>query len=386
MQTYTYSSPNSSTNKAICWLFCTVIDNFGDIGVSWRLAQELHKRLGWHVYLFLDNIIALHTIMPQAPKQLPAEFRGIHLRQWHEAQYADFQAALSPNIIIEMFACTLPNSVRDIIRHKKPVWLNWEYLSAEDWAIRSHQMPSLQHDGSQKYFWQMGFVPASGGLLREINYPIAIPKSETATQKQPEIHIFAFGYPSDIWTKWCATLAAQKRPIVLHTAGGHIINSLKRVQFVPHDALMKHGDSHTQSSLKIISQDFVPQDQFDALLQQYDINIIRGEDSFVRAQYAAKPLFWHIYPQAEHAHLDKLDAFWHTYWQHIGTSPFQAAFTALSNELNGAHVLNDKQRTEYWATLLDQQHEWQQAAQRWQQFLFEQPDTVSQLQNWLAAP
>jgi uncharacterized repeat protein (TIGR03837 family) len=35
---------------------------------------------------------------------------------------------------------------------------------------------------------------------------------------------------------------------------------------------------------------------------------VRGEDSFVRAQWAQKPFVWHIYPQGDDAHLPKLDA------------------------------------------------------------------------------
>jgi hypothetical protein len=35
------------------------------------------------------------------------------------------------------------------------------------------------------------------------------------------------------------------------------------------------------------------------LLWLCDLNFVRGEDSFVRAQWAARPLVWQIYPQQE---------------------------------------------------------------------------------------
>jgi len=35
----------------------------------------------------------------------------------------------------------------------------------------------------------------------------------------------------------------------------------------------------------------------DRLLWACDCNFVRGEDSFVRAQWAAKPFVWHIYPR-----------------------------------------------------------------------------------------
>jgi uncharacterized repeat protein (TIGR03837 family) len=50
---------------------------------------------------------------------------------------------------------------------------------------------------------------------------------------------------------------------------------------------------------------------------------VRGEDSFVRAQWAAKPLVWQIYPQQERAHWPKLEAFLDLYCE--GLSPATAA-------------------------------------------------------------
>ena len=54
---------------------------------------------------------------------------------------------------------------------------------------------------------------------------------------------------------------------------------------------------------------FVEQREYDRLLWLCDLNLVRGEDSFVRAQWAARPFVWHIYPQDDCAHLDKLRAF-----------------------------------------------------------------------------
>jgi hypothetical protein len=53
---------------------------------------------------------------------------------------------------------------------------------------------------------------------------------------------------------------------------------------------------------------FVSQDDYDRLLWLADLNFVRGEDSFVRAQWAEQPFVWQIYPQADNAHLEKLDA------------------------------------------------------------------------------
>ena len=69
------------------------------------------------------------------------------------------------------------------------------------------------------------------------------------------------------------------------------------------------GAPYTRGASTLHAIPFVAQDAYDRLLWACDLNFVRGEDSFVRAQWAARPFVWHIYPQAEDAHLRKLDAF-----------------------------------------------------------------------------
>lgn len=59
--------PSERKTAPICWLFCSVIDNYGDIGVSWRLAQILQRELGWQVHLWLDDEAALRALSPACP-------------------------------------------------------------------------------------------------------------------------------------------------------------------------------------------------------------------------------------------------------------------------------------------------------------------------------
>ena len=54
---------------------------------------------------------------------------------------------------------------------------------------------------------------------------------------------------------------------------------------------------------------FQPQEHYDRLLWTCDCNFVRGEDSFVRAQWARRPFVWNIYPQEGGAHWAKMHAF-----------------------------------------------------------------------------
>jgi uncharacterized repeat protein (TIGR03837 family) len=73
------------------------------------------------------------------------------------------------------------------------------------------------------------------------------------------------------------------------------------------------GAAHTRGALTVRIVPFVAQPDYDKLLWACDLNFVRGEDSFVRAQWAGKPFIWHIYPQDENLHHKKLRAFLHRY-------------------------------------------------------------------------
>ncbi len=68
-------------------------------------------------------------------------------------------------------------------------------------------------------------------------------------------------------------------------------------------------DARSDSALTLTTIPFVDQDDYDRLLWSCDINCVRGEDSFVRAQLAARPFVWAVYRQADDVHLRKLAAF-----------------------------------------------------------------------------
>ena len=305
----------NTTPPYTCWIFCNVIDNFGDIGVSWRLARVLQRELGWQMHLWTDDFPSLQALCPDLAS-IPNIHQGIGIHAWQADHAEDTDTAPTPDIVIETFACELPDNVQTIIRRHRPLWLNWEYLSAEDSNERLHLMPSPQAGGIQKYFWFMGFSEKSGGLLRERDYAESAGFNTEALRRQLKLPTknasewLLFGYQSDIWAKWLTMWQQAGQPITLLLAGTQIIASLKNSGLVPQNALLEDGDVYQSEHITLIKIPFVPQQDFDKLLNLADGAVIRGEDSFVRAQLAGKPFFWHIYPQEENIHLDKLHAFW----------------------------------------------------------------------------
>ena len=119
---------------------------------------------------------------------------------------------------------------------------------------------------------------------------------------------------------------------------------------------------------------FVPQPDYDELLWACDVNFVRGEDSFVRAQWAARPMAWHIYPQEEDVHHVKLGAFLDIYCAGLAAAP-AAAVREFFRAWNGDGALTG----ELWERWLGFLPELRCHALQWQKKLIKQQDLCSRL-------
>ncbi|MGL5199703.1 MAG: elongation factor P maturation arginine rhamnosyltransferase EarP, partial [Aeromonas veronii] len=158
-------------------IFCCVVDNFGDIGVTWRLARQL-KREGniaapsneVQVRLWVDDLTSFARICPGLdPAQDGQWVEGIYIQHWHETLPSDMNPG---KVVIEAFACELPAPFIELMasQPKPPCWINLEYLSAESWVEDCHGLASPLRVGNKslnKYFFFPGFTAKTGGLLCE---------------------------------------------------------------------------------------------------------------------------------------------------------------------------------------------------------------------------
>lgn len=123
-------------------IFCKVIDNYGDVGVTWRLARQLVEEHGQRVRLWLDDLRPLPKLWPAVDAALDTQVvAGVDVRRWCMAQ----PPAIDADVVIEAFACHLPETSLPALADRQPrsVWLNLEYLSAEDWVNDCHGLPSI---------------------------------------------------------------------------------------------------------------------------------------------------------------------------------------------------------------------------------------------------
>ncbi len=310
-----------------CDIFCRVVDNFGDIGVTWRLARQLASEHQMKVRLFVDDLASFQKIEPAVVRAMATQtISGVNISGW------DAATAPPASLVIEAFGVNLPEPyVRAMAGcAPPPVWINLEYLSAESWVATHHLLPSPHPQLPLcKYFFFPGFTKATGSLIRERDL-IASREAYQADNTEEALRILLFGYPN--------------------RAAANLLGAWERMPqgvrcLVPAGALaaqiLMHASQLPQPSgkLAIVSSPFCSQADFDRLLWDEDVLFVRGEDSFVRAQWAAKPFVWQIYPQDAGAHWVKLEAFLALYCRGLDDDAARAV-TALWHAWNAEDAGN----------------------------------------------
>lgn len=301
-------------------VFCRVVDNFGDAGVCWRLARQLAREHGLAVTLWIDDVASLARIVPGlAPDAADQATAGVRVRRIADPPPGD---APLPDVVVEGFGCGLPEAYVAAMAAapKAPVWIVLEYLSAEPWIDASHGLPSPHPRlPLTRWFWFPGFTRRSGGLLREAmlldtrdafrSDPPAHAAVWEAAGHVPDpdaLHVSLFCYANPALPGLLDAWAEGDEPVVCLVPEGVARSELDQWAggAVPH-----RGAPLTRGRLTVVVAPFVDQDAFDRRLWISDLNFVRGEDSFVRAQWAGQPYVWHAYPQEGDAHLVKMDAF-----------------------------------------------------------------------------
>lgn len=345
-------------HQPLSWdLFCRVIDNFGDLGVCWRLATDLGAR-GERVRLWVDDVSALAWMAP-------AGASGVQLLHWT----ADIVVPEPGDVVVEAFGCDPPQDfvARMAQRQPPPVWINLEYLSAESYVKRCHGLPSPRSAGPGKglvkWFFYPGFDAGTGGLIRERGLMAARDAFDAR--------------------KWLCANGFEPRPgervLSLFCYDGaplpQLIDALARQ---PTLLLLTPGAAQrgvrpllagAGPLLRCRELPWLGQHDYDRLLWACELNFVRGEDSFVRAMWAGAPFVWQIYAQQDAAHATKLEAFLDAFLAGAD-APTAAALRALWRAWNGLGR---------WPAQLPDGTRWVAQSLHWRRQLLAQTDLVTQL-------
>jgi len=368
---------NSGVTTGKLWdIFCRVIDNYGDIGVGWRLSVGLAAR-GERVRFWVDDPSALAWMAPiGAP--------NVEIRHWTQPIQTE---GLAPgDILLETFGCEIdPEFIAAYAdwtraRGQKGLWINLEYLSAESYAERNHGLPSPVMTGSGaslcKYFFYPGFTAATGGLLREsdlaerearFNRAEWLQQKGLAWQGERLVSLFCYEPPAlaDLLNQLATDPQATRLLVTAGRATAAVVACiLDKMRLQP-----------LWNKRELLSISYLPpltQVDYDHLLWACDLNFVRGEDSLVRALWANRPFVWQIYPQHDDAHHRKLEAL----LEMLDAPPSWRAFHRVWNGVNSRTDGKASQSSQLPDLALDS---WQQVVISAGQQLRQQDDLVTQI-------
>lgn len=317
------ANKNQATSLA---LFCKVVDNYGDIGICWRLARQLHHEHGISVTLWVDDLQSFRRICPEVMVGVDVqEVAGVTARHWRD-QDGEFGTGDVADVVIEFFGCDIPPGYIAAMAQcsPRPVWLNLEGLSAEAWVEGCHALPSSHPRlPLTKYFFFPGFTNKTGGLLHEASLEAerrrfqSDPSASAAflsrfgvsaeEMDSLKVSLFCYGHApvSALFDQW----RNGDTPVTCFVPEGVAAAAVQA--FFGEEA--NAGAVCARGELTVRILPFIAQPDYDKLLWACDLNFVRGEDSFVRAQWAGKAFIWHIYPQDENLHHVKLRAFLNRY-------------------------------------------------------------------------
>ena len=333
-------------------IFCRVIDNFGDAGVMWRLARSLTGE-GFAVRLIIDDtdtLCALAGCPAKTPADLIGKGEAIDVVLWEKA-WDSGECPLQPaEVVIEGFACRLPQDYERKMAATRPLWFNIDYFSAEDWIESCHLVPSIEpKTGLVKTNYFPGVTPRSGSLIIEKDYEAQeslYKKSLSAKNGSDPLRVFFFAYPYGPIESMAEAMihCGHKLEVsVSQCEAGRLLSA----------SLLK-----TESKdITVKTLPFVAQKDFDQLLWVSDIAFVRGEDSAARAMIAGTPFLWHIYHQEDDVHMVKLKALEKRFEKHFTDKALFAAWCELQEKMNNGTFDRD-----LFKVLLEKRAEWQKAS------------------------
>jgi uncharacterized repeat protein (TIGR03837 family) len=328
------TSTSAEASPGLRWdIFCRVVDNLGDAAICWRLARQLANEYSLAVRLWIDQPQALSRLVPGTrPGQMQDR---VSIEYWRDddSRLTLTEPEQLADVVIAGFACELPAGYRHCMTLRRPVWINLDYLSAQDWVDSHHGLPSPKADGLTEYFFFPGFTPESGGLLCEADL---IDRCERFDRNPSARFDFlrSIGIDAEPGERFMSLFCYSDSPVA------DLIDGLTAIEGRVPAATVMAGKTVMPVSWRLLIPEgiapelsvrcgvrrvpFLSQTDYDQLLWSCDLNWVRGEDSLVRALWSGRPLIWQAYRQSGEAHRPKLEAFLNR-WLKIAKLPEPAA-------------------------------------------------------------
>lgn len=325
-------------------LFCDVIDNYGDAGVCLRLCRDLCVK-NYQVTFFCNNLETLSKILTKEDRESPL----LKILPWPK----ETEEYSLNKVIIQAFSVRLPSFILEKIKKEHCEVINLEYLTAETFAEDCHTLPSFA-DGMQSYFFFPGFTKKTGGVVIEDNF-----LSKIRNKTQSSDYMTLFSYENNKVMTFLNNLKKVGSLNKVLVFEGKPLDNLNKLL----GTNLKVGDTYQFDNLTIVVKEMVGQDEYDTILANAKINLVRGEDSIVRAMITGVPFLWHIYPQDEDAHKFKILALFERMKEYCQNKDAVEKLQKLTLSYNGfSDYINDFDIAEFM-------EDWQEISKQWSENL-----------------
>ena len=323
-------------NKII--ILCKVVDNFGDIGVVYRLARALSDlRPELELTLVVSNLDSFHKMASQIdPKKTIQDFRYKNstwkILDWNletesgKRKTENEEQLLTPDcsVILECFQCGRPDWLENILFApdfaQTVQIIQIDYLTAEDYADEFHLLKSgTRKTNIKKIFFMPGFTPKTGGLIINDQPVINSENPGFSSLTQQAFKIFFFAYEDDCTSVVNGISAFQDKMREMNKEFSVTVYLADGKSCVPFERSWKK----INSPFKIEKIPFLQQEEFDYFIAQMDFLFVRGEDSLARAALTGLPYVWQAYKQDENYQLVKVNALLERMKESFGAQEFE---------------------------------------------------------------
>ncbi|WP_022933394.1 elongation factor P maturation arginine rhamnosyltransferase EarP [Treponema bryantii] len=331
-------------------ILCKVVDNFGDIGVAWRLCRRLAKiQSKYKICLVVDDLEAFakieSSVITGAAKQ-SINIDDIEIFPWNNNELC--HEVFSQNdgerlaLILELFQCGRPDWMERILFEEKlqrtVQIIMIDYLTAEKYAEDFHCLQSLTRSAKvQKVNFMPGFTEKTGGLVIDDQW-----------QELPVWHkdgpVLIFTYEGD-WRSllegWLSTTVVPVVECPKGVSKPPLEQKLLVAQGRGKESFMTAVRKVVECSRsECIETNFVEelpylnQSEWDRIMKSCSALVIRGEESMSRACLSGIPFIWHAYPQSDEYQLVKVKALLERMRPHFDEEDFDIISKAWL-EING---------------------------------------------------
>lgn len=320
-------------------ILCKVVDNFGDIGVAWRLCRRLSKiQSKYKICLVVDDLEAFAKIensviaIPSLARgKQSININGIEVFPWHDEELC--HEVFSQNdgerlsLILELFQCGRPDWMERILFEEKlqrtVQIIMIDYLTAEKYAEDFHCLQSLTRSAKvQKVNFMPGFTEKTGGLVIDDEW-------QEIPEYKADGPVLVFTYEND-WSKlaeslidYCGSpstpLRDRKKVLLAQGRGKESVLQALKQEFEP----ASPEQSRRDETSFIEELPYLNQTEWDQMMKKCSALVIRGEESMSRACLSGIPFIWHAYPQSDEYQLVKVKALLERMRPHFDEEDFE---------------------------------------------------------------